>query len=462
MEKYGDLKVQEMASKVSNVGGNPNNVGSGITERMTLRSVVNNYAHDDVFGAIQSVVSHVLGTKPAGNVNDETTMTNDGNEQASASFIETTGVTHRGAGEYADVMARLTSDEHKVVMVEALWKKFLAAMSDNNSNNGIEDTSNVPCHDSLAMKTAHINVKTIFYAGAAGLQSSLKLLKLLQKLMMNSKGFFFFKFESRVGLEAVLEKGFWMIHNASIILEKLSFSTSLLKEELTRIPVWVKLHDVPIQVFLEDGISLIATHVGKPIMLDSYTSSMCIDSWGRSSFVRCLIEVNSDKDLKESITIVCKIFGHNVETCPTKVESAPVVNNVNDRFQKVVKKKRNTNTGPTRPRGGFSGFVPSCFADLGLVPLSLSLFVLCHIGSWVFGQHFILCLYLESIQIELAEVFAFNLELFMDRLSLLNEHEHVTRLVHFGFSTQRLEQIAPVQLFNDWSEMSIEITCVSP
>ncbi|GJR41519.1 hypothetical protein Tco_1217203 [Tanacetum coccineum] len=44
----------------------------------------------------KSVVSHVLGTKPAGNVNDETTMTNDGNEQASASFIETTGVTHRG------------------------------------------------------------------------------------------------------------------------------------------------------------------------------------------------------------------------------------------------------------------------------------------------------------------------------------------------------------------------------
>ncbi|GJT42840.1 hypothetical protein Tco_0951555 [Tanacetum coccineum] len=262
-----------MASKVSNVGGNPNNVGSGIAERMTLRSVVNNFAHDDLFGAIQSVVSHVLGTKPAGNVNDETTMTNDGNEQASASFIEMTGVTHRGAGEYADVMARLTSDEHKAIMVEALWKKFLAKL---------------------------------------------------------------------------------------------------------------------------------------------------------------------------------------------KVESAPVVNNVNDRFQKVVKNKRNTNTGPTRPRSGFSGFVPSCFADLGLVPLSLSLFVLCHIGSWVFGQHFILCLYLESIQIELAEVFAFNLELFMDRLSLLNEHEHVTRLVHFGFSTQRLEQIAPVQLFNDWSEMSIEITCVSP
>ncbi|GJR08985.1 zinc knuckle CX2CX4HX4C containing protein [Tanacetum coccineum] len=75
------------------------------------------------------------------------------------------------------------------------------------------------------------------------------------------------------------------------------------KEELTRIPIWVKLLDVPIQVFEEDGISLIATFIGKPVMLDSYTSSMCNDSWGRSSFARCLIEVNSEADLVDIVTI---------------------------------------------------------------------------------------------------------------------------------------------------------------
>ncbi|GKC89156.1 hypothetical protein Tco_1149805 [Tanacetum coccineum] len=47
-------------------------------------------------------------------------------------------------------------------------------------------------------------------------------------------------------------------------------------------------------VFKEDGIILIATFIGKPIMLDSYTSSMCKDSWGRSSFARCLIEKSND------------------------------------------------------------------------------------------------------------------------------------------------------------------------
>ncbi|GJZ12327.1 hypothetical protein Tco_0547557 [Tanacetum coccineum] len=38
-------------------------------------------------------------------------------------------------------------------------------------------------------------------------------------------------------------------------------------------------------------------------MLDSYTCSMCINSWGRSSFARCLIEVKADDVLKESITM---------------------------------------------------------------------------------------------------------------------------------------------------------------
>nr|GEY37126.1 zinc knuckle CX2CX4HX4C [Tanacetum cinerariifolium] len=54
---------------------------------------------------------------------------------------------------------------------------------------------------------------------------------------------------------------------------------------------------------VEDGISLIATFIGKPVMLDSYTSSMCNDSWGTSSFARCLIEVNSEDDLVDVVTI---------------------------------------------------------------------------------------------------------------------------------------------------------------
>lgn len=59
----------------------------------------------------------------------------------------------------------------------------------------------------------------------------------LKRIMMNSKGFFFFKFDSLVGLEAALEGGPWMIRKSPIILKKWSLDTCLRKEELTSVPI---------------------------------------------------------------------------------------------------------------------------------------------------------------------------------------------------------------------------------
>nr|GEY87719.1 zinc knuckle CX2CX4HX4C [Tanacetum cinerariifolium] len=173
----------------------------------------------------------------------------------------------------------------------------------------------------------------------------------LKRIMINTKGFFFFKFDSRDGLEAVLEGSHWLIYNSQIILKKWSMDTRFLKEELTRILIWVKLHDAPIQVFKEDGISLIATFIGKPVMLDSYTSAMCNDSYGRSSFARCLIEVNSEADLVDVVTIGIPSLtgdGFTKETIHVEYEWRPPSFNVvthtveksNDGFQTVGKKKK--------------------------------------------------------------------------------------------------------------------------
>nr|GEX06480.1 hypothetical protein [Tanacetum cinerariifolium] len=118
-----------------------------------------------------------------------------------------------------------------------------------------------------------------------------------------------------------------------------------------------------------DGISLIS--------MFSYISSMCNDSWGRSRFVLCLIEVNSEADLVDVVTIgislltgdwftketicveyewrppkcdICKIFGHVHNYCPKKVVSppivmtstvvTPVVEKSNDGFKTMGNKKK--------------------------------------------------------------------------------------------------------------------------
>ncbi|GJZ10483.1 RNA-directed DNA polymerase, eukaryota, reverse transcriptase zinc-binding domain protein [Tanacetum coccineum] len=157
-------------------------------------------------------------------------------------------------------------------------------------------------------------------------------IEIVRWIMKNAKGFFFFKFDSRAGLDAVLEGGPWMIRNRLSILK----SNSIL---------------------------------------------------GQIFWARCLIEINSEAEFTESITIgipelegpgfiketirveyewkpprchTCNIFGHLGDSCPKKVVNTPVVNNSintntpNDGFQQVVNKRRNNKknaAGNTIPRG---------------------------------------------------------------------------------------------------------------
>nr|GEW56795.1 hypothetical protein [Tanacetum cinerariifolium] len=80
-----------------------------------------------------------------------------------------------------------------------------------------------------------------------------------KKVTMVKGFFFFFKFSSTDGVDSVLRDGPWMIYGIPIFLNKWSPSVSLLKEELSRVPVWVKFHDVPLVAYTSNGLSLIAT-----------------------------------------------------------------------------------------------------------------------------------------------------------------------------------------------------------
>ncbi|GKA03824.1 hypothetical protein Tco_0676605, partial [Tanacetum coccineum] len=124
-----------------------------------------------------------------------------------------------------------------------------------------------------------------------------------EKITRNDDGVYLFKFASKSGMDQVLEKGPWMIRKSPIILNKWSPSVSLKKGEVTKVPVWVKLYNVPVLAYSEDGLSLIATQIGKPIMLDAFTSSMCVESWGRISFARALIEISAHSVLKKEVTM---------------------------------------------------------------------------------------------------------------------------------------------------------------
>ncbi|GJT09612.1 JmjC domain-containing protein [Tanacetum coccineum] len=60
----------------------------------------------------------------------------------------------------------------------------------------------------------------------------------------------------------------WLIRNALFILRKWTPSSNLSKEELSFVPVWFKFHGVLVSAFTGDGLSVIATCLGTPMIVD--------------------------------------------------------------------------------------------------------------------------------------------------------------------------------------------------
>nr|GEX81898.1 hypothetical protein [Tanacetum cinerariifolium] len=117
---------------------------------------------------------------------------------------------------------------------------------------------------------------------------------------------------------------------ASKHFNKWTPNASLLKEDLLSIPIYVKLDDIPIVAFIEDGLSAMTTKLGTPVMLDSYISLTCLQSWGCSDYACALIDVRAHIVFKEEMIVVI----HDVKDYG---EVLPVVNDVADPFNETNK-----------------------------------------------------------------------------------------------------------------------------
>ncbi|GKC42597.1 RNA-directed DNA polymerase, eukaryota, reverse transcriptase zinc-binding domain protein [Tanacetum coccineum] len=110
---------------------------------------------------------------------------------------------------------------------------------------------------------------------------------------------------------------------------------------VTKVPLWVKIYNVPLEAWNVEGISKIASRVGNPIIMDRITTAMCERSYGRASFARVLMEVDSTKGLVDTVEVWyrnlgksmildveyawrppvcehCKIVGHTLKSCSAK------------------------------------------------------------------------------------------------------------------------------------------------
>nr|GEW49816.1 hypothetical protein [Tanacetum cinerariifolium] len=81
----------------------------------------------------------------------------------------------------------------------------------------------------------------------------------IKSMFNSSTRLFSFHVSSTDGLNSMLENCLWFIRNHPLILRKWNPDVDLLKEDVENVPIWVKLHGVPISSFSEDGLSAIAT-----------------------------------------------------------------------------------------------------------------------------------------------------------------------------------------------------------
>ncbi|VFQ98949.1 unnamed protein product [Cuscuta campestris] len=80
--------------------------------------------------------------------------------------------------------------------------------------------------------------------------------------------------------------------------------------EFTTLPVWIQLHNVPMQMWSEEGIGMLASKIGKPLRTNLVTKQL-----GKSGFCRVLVEVDFSKELVTSFEVACmgKLYTQTVE-----------------------------------------------------------------------------------------------------------------------------------------------------
>nr|GEW99676.1 hypothetical protein [Tanacetum cinerariifolium] len=156
-----------------------------------------------------------------------------------------------------------------------------------------------------------------------------------EKIMGDDEGVFYFKFATSKGLEQALKHGPWLIRNVPLILTKWTPKMTISKDQVTRVPVWVKFHKVPVVAYSEDDLSLIATQVGTPIKLDAFTITMAIPNVEEEEVSHTLVKMQVEYEWKPLVV-------------PTEEVH-------DDGFTVVKNKKAKGKNVATNQRGNFNG-----------------------------------------------------------------------------------------------------------
>ncbi|XVF79070.1 hypothetical protein PTKIN_Ptkin14bG0189800 [Pterospermum kingtungense] len=134
--------------------------------------------------------------------------------------------------------------------------------------------------------------------------------------------------------DQILEGGPWHFHNQPLIVRKWEPGISSLEFNLSRLPVWVQLSNLPLELFTQRGIGCVASVLGRPLYMDRITAQR-----ERLAFARVCVEIEVTKEIPKKIEVLlrgrivevmvsvpwlplkcskCNIFGHTEKDCMKK------------------------------------------------------------------------------------------------------------------------------------------------
>ncbi|GJR00894.1 zinc knuckle CX2CX4HX4C containing protein [Tanacetum coccineum] len=133
----------------------------------------------------------------------------------------------------------------------------------------------------------------------------------LEEVIVN-QGLYYFHFKSHEGMQSVIENGPWMVENKPLFVRKWEARLCMSKLDTSKLPLWVKIYDIPLEAWNVEGIIRIAIRIGVPIIMDKITTSICEKPYGRASYARLLVEVDAAKGLVDSVEIWYKNLGKSM------------------------------------------------------------------------------------------------------------------------------------------------------
>ncbi|GKA93960.1 zinc knuckle CX2CX4HX4C containing protein [Tanacetum coccineum] len=101
-----------------------------------------------------------------------------------------------------------------------------------------------------------------------------------------NKGVYFIKFNNEKGLEEIVNSGPQMVNNKPFFVQKWDIHVNLDKREPKQLPIWIRMCNVPLEAWTSNGISALASRLGKPLVMDNVTVEMCKMGVGRVGYAR--------------------------------------------------------------------------------------------------------------------------------------------------------------------------------